>query len=95
MHEFSLLDDLLKKINKIAAQQDAIRVTAVQVRIGALAHISGDHFREHFVHATRGGLIENARLDIEESRDKQDPQAQDILLQSIEVEAADGGSTVD
>lgn len=86
MHEMSLMRDLLRKIETLAAEQNAQRVTAVGVRIGALAHISAEHFREHFVDGTRGSIAEHARLDIEMSDDTTDPLAQDILLTHIEVE---------
>lgn len=86
MHEMSLLRDLLRKIETLAAEQDARRVVAVGVRIGALAHISAEHFREHFIDGTRGTVAENARLDIEMNDNTADPQAQDIVLTHIEVE---------
>lgn len=85
MHEFSLIADLLRKIEALARSEHADRVTAVRVRIGALAHISAGHFREHFVRGARGTPAEDARLDIEVSEDISDPSAQDILLQSVEV----------
>ena len=88
MHEFSLLADLLDKIHKVAAEQNAMSVTAVKVRIGALAHISADHFREHFEHATRDTIIELARLDIAASTDEAAPDAQDIVLESVEVQTS-------
>ena len=85
MHEFSLMADLLKKIDKVALGQNAERVVAVRVKLGALSHISASHFREHFVQGTKGTRAEGARLDVEVSEDSKDPNAQEILLQSIEV----------
>ena len=49
------------------------------------AHISADHFRDHFVDGTRGTKAQGARLEVEVSHDTNDPHAQDILLDSIEV----------
>lgn len=86
MHEFSLINNLMHRIDAIAGEQQATKVVGVRVKLGALAHISGDHFREHFVHAARGTKAEGARLVIEESADESDPHAQDILLDSVEVE---------
>lgn len=86
MHEMSLINDLLRKINAIAAQQKAERVVGVGVRIGALAHISADHFREHFVDGVRGSIAENARLDVEMNEDTADPLAQSIVLTRIDVQ---------
>lgn len=86
MHEMTLLRDLLRKIDDIAAREDAERVVGVKVRIGALAHISGEHFREHFEQATKGHVAEDARLEVVELTDESDPLAQEIVLESIQVE---------
>jgi hydrogenase nickel incorporation protein HypA/HybF len=85
MHEHSLIANLLSRIEAIAREQNATRVVGVSVWIGALAHISAGHFREHFESGSRGSLAEGARLDIELSADVDHPQAQDIRLRSIEV----------
>jgi hydrogenase nickel incorporation protein HypA/HybF len=86
MHEFSLIADLMRKISAIAREQDAGRISSVKVKLGALAHISGEHFREHFEQAALGTPAEGARLEIDVSTDESDPCAQDILLQSVDVE---------
>ena len=85
MHEFSLMADLLGKIEELALEQRASRVVGVKVKLGALAHISSDHFRDHFVEGVRGTKAEGALLEIEVSDDIDDLNAQDILLESIEV----------
>lgn len=85
MHEHSLIANLLSRVDTIAHEQSATRVVVISVWIGALAHISAAHFREHFEDGSRGSLAEGARLDIEMSDDTDHPQAQDILLRSIEV----------
>lgn len=86
MHELSLLRDLMKKIDTIAADNDAKRVTRVRVKIGALAHISGSHFRGHFEDAARKTIAEGAVLEVEELTDPNDPEAQHIVLDSVDVE---------
>lgn len=86
MHEMSLMRDLLKKIKTISEREQAKRVVRVSVKLGALSHISPDHFREHFVEESHGTLAEGAMLDIEASNDVHDPQAQDILLKDVEIE---------
>lgn len=90
MHEFSLLANLLRKIEDTARRENATRVVRVSVKIGALAHISGSHFRDHFEHAVRGTLSEGALLEIEEDSDPHAPDAQSIVLQEIEVEDESG-----
>jgi hydrogenase nickel incorporation protein HypA/HybF len=88
-HELSLLSGLLDRVEAIALEHRAPRVVAVRVRLGALAHISPDHLREHFRHATRSGVARGARLEVTASNDLDDPHAQDILLESVELETAD------
>ena len=85
MHEFSLIKDLIQKIISIAHEQRASKVVAVTVKLGALSHISPDHFREHFVHASLGTISEGARLNIEFMTDVTDPQSQEILIENIEI----------
>lgn len=86
MHEFSLINDLMRKISDIAAAQKAKRVVRVKVKLGALCHISAEHFREHFVEAAAGTIAEDSALDVEFNPDESHPNAQDILLDSVEVE---------
>lgn len=85
MHEFSLLADLLRKIENIRVENDATKITAVTVKLGALAHISADHFREHFVDAVKGTPSDGAHLNVIQLTDETDPHAQEILLDSVEV----------
>ena len=87
MHEASLMSDLMRKIITLADTQQARHVTGVSLTLGALSHLSPDHLREHFIEAARGTVAEGARLDIEARTDITEPTAQDIRLDSIEVEA--------
>lgn len=86
MHELSLMADLMRTIQRIAHEQGARRVSRVKVVLGALAHISSAHLREHFDHASRGTLCEGAQLEVSVSADVHDPAAQDIVLESVDVE---------
>lgn len=87
MHEFSLMADLVRKIQKVAEDAKSSKVVAVKVRLGALSHITPEHFAEHFEEAMRGTVAEGARLDVEQMTDEKDSHAQDILLESVEVAA--------
>ena len=88
MHEKAQLDDLMRKLETVAREQSARRVLAIKVRLGALSHFTPEHFREHFVDASRGGLAQDARVDVMISTDLSDPGAQGIVLESVEVEDA-------
>jgi len=86
MHEFSLIHDLMRKIESVAREHGGGKIVSVKVKVGALSHISPEHFREHFVTAAAGTVAANARLEIETLKDQADPRAQDILLESVEME---------
>jgi hydrogenase nickel incorporation protein HypA/HybF len=86
MHEASLIRNLMRKIDSLAEVENAIRVTTVQIWLGALSHMSAAHFRQHFELASKGTIADGASLEIEESTDIRDPNAQELLLRRIEVE---------
>ncbi len=86
MHEQSLMNDLMAKIETVVKDNDANRAVSVDVWLGALSHMSPDHFTEHYVESSKGTVAEGARLNITLSEDINDPDAQQILLRNIEVE---------
>ncbi|WP_040482022.1 hydrogenase/urease maturation nickel metallochaperone HypA [Luminiphilus syltensis] len=86
MHEASLMNDLMEKIARIARQEAVARVTGVDVWLGALSHMSADHFRQHFEESCKGSIAEGADLHIEVSTDINHPDAQAIALKSIEAD---------
>ena len=85
VHEHSLITDLLRKLAAVVQAEGVSKVISVKVRLGALCHLSAPHFQEHFIHAVRGTVAEDARLDIEVLTDATDPHAQEIVLDSVEV----------
>jgi hydrogenase nickel incorporation protein HypA/HybF len=86
MHEATLMADLMRQIAEVAKAEHARRVTAVSVWLGALTHISAEHFTEHFERAAIGTLAESAKLSLAVSDNVKDVNSQDILLESVEVE---------
>lgn len=85
MHERALLVEVMRRIEQAARAHRASRVVGVTLRIGALCPISGPHLREHFERAARGTPAEGARLTITTADDLADPDAQHVLLESVEV----------
>ncbi len=85
MHEHSLMNNLMNKILSLAEKEKAAQVTKVSVKLGALSHMSPEHFKEHFDISAKGTIAENAVIDAEENQDINDPNAQTILLKSIDV----------
>ena len=86
MHEHSLMAGLMRRIDEAARAQHAQRVVEVSVWLGALSHMTRDHFADHFAHSSAGTLAEGARLDVECSDDVGHANAQDVLLKSLQVE---------
>ncbi len=87
MHEASLISGLMRRIDTVARADGARRVVGISVWIGALCHMSAEHFAEHFEHASSGTIAEGARLDVTVSNDMHDTNAQDIVLRHVEVES--------
>lgn len=86
MHEAGLMRDLMAKISDLAQQAGAERVTGVSVWLGALSHMSPEHFQEHFDQSATGTLAEGAEIVCETSDDITHPLADAILLRAIETE---------
>lgn len=86
MHEASLMTGLMARIEEIAQAESATRVIGVSVWLGALSHMSAEHFAEHFQHAVAGTIAEGARLDVTASNDPSHTDAQDIRLEKVEIE---------
>jgi hydrogenase nickel incorporation protein HypA/HybF len=63
-------------------------VVRLEVWLGALSHISPEHFREHFEQSSHGTLAAGADLAIAVGTDAGEDGAQDIRLQSVEVEVS-------
>lgn len=87
MHEQSLMNNLMNKILSLAEKERAATVKNIKVRLGALSHMSPEHFTEHFKHSAKDTIAEQAKLTIIEDDDITSPNAQDILLVSIDVDA--------
>ena len=93
MHERALMTDLMREIQAVAQADGATRVTRVSVRLGALSHFTPEHFREHFVDASRGTLAEGAAVEALLGDDLDDPRAAGVVLESVEVEVPDSEET--
>ena len=86
MHEAALMKDLMKRIEEIAAREGSKRVTGLKVKLGALSHMTPEHFREHFEQVSRGTVAQGARVEAIQLNDIRDPKATQIELEKLEVE---------
>ena len=85
MHERALMDDLVRKVLAVAEAEHATTVVRIRVRLGALSHFTPEHFREHWVDASRGTLAEGAAVDATLDPELDGQAAQGVVLESVEV----------
>lgn len=88
MHEQSLIADLVAKAEAVVRTSGAKRAVKINVRLGALSHLSAAHLTENFAVATHGGALDGALLDVAHGTDPADPNALDLVLTSVEVEGS-------
>ena len=86
MHESGLTRALVAQIEDIARAQRAGKIRTIRVWLGALSHMTESHFLDHFRIESAGSLAEGAQVEVELSADPYDPNAQGVLLRSIDVE---------
>jgi hydrogenase nickel incorporation protein HypA/HybF len=86
MHETALVRDIIHRIEDLAHAAGARRVTVAKIWLGALSHLSADHFREHFGIEARDTCMDGATLEVGVSDDPDDPHAQHIRLLSIDLD---------
>jgi hydrogenase nickel incorporation protein HypA/HybF len=85
MHERALMLDVMRKLEQVAHDEGATRVTRVGVRLGALSHFTAEHFREHFDDAARGTIADGAAVAAEVDEDIASPRARDVVIETVEV----------
>jgi hydrogenase nickel incorporation protein HypA/HybF len=86
MHERALMRDLMTQIVGVAEAEGASGVTRISVRLGALSHFTPEHFRQHYVDSARGTIAEGAVVDAALDEDTTGPDAQGVVLESVELE---------
>jgi hydrogenase nickel incorporation protein HypA/HybF len=86
MHETALVRDVVHRVEDLARSTGARRVTGAKVWLGALSHLSAEHFREHFAIEARHSLAAGAVLEIEVSDDPDHPHAQHVRLESVDLD---------
>lgn len=89
MHETGIVRDLIHRLERAVRDAGARRVSGVDVWLGALSQFSPEHFREHFEDEARGTLAEGAALRVKTSRDIQHPHAQNVVVQSVDLDIPD------
>ena len=86
MHETALVRDVVRRIEDLAQATGARRITGAKIWIGALSHLSAEHFREHYAFEAQGSMAAGAILTIEASSDLDHPDAQHVRLESVDLD---------
>jgi hydrogenase nickel incorporation protein HypA/HybF len=66
MHEYSIVQSLLDRVEQSIEGYDVAAVRRLRVRIGALSGVDGELLRTAYDLVTSGTLLERTALDIEE-----------------------------
>ena len=86
MHETALVRDVVRRIEDVASATGARRVTGAKVWLGALSHLSAEHFREHYIIEAHDSIAASATLSIEASGDFDHPLAQHVRLETVDLD---------
>ena len=86
MHEIALVRDVVRRIEDLVQVTGARRITGAKIWLGALSHLSAEHFREHYALEAQGSIAGGAILTIESSSDLDHSDAQDVRLESVDLD---------
>ncbi len=80
------IEELISKIEEHVEENDANKAVEVRLKIGALADVDVEDFRDAFAEALIGTVADGARINIVISKNRDDADAGDIVLTNIEVD---------
>ena len=86
MHEQAMLKDVVRKAEEVARREGAARVTRVRLWVGARSHLGGPELRDRWADAVTGTALSGAEVEIETSSDRGDPNAEHVILRSLDVD---------
>jgi hydrogenase nickel incorporation protein HypA/HybF len=86
MRETAVVRDVVRRMVELTQTTGARRVARAKIWLGALSHLSPEHFREHFAVEARDTVAASAVLEIEVSDDPNDLDAQHVRLKRVNLE---------
>lgn len=89
MHEEAMLKDVVRKAEEVSRAEGAARVTRVRIWVGARSHLGGPELEDRWANAVRGTSLAGSRVEVELSEDGNDPNAQRVVLRSLDVDSGD------
>lgn len=82
-----MLQDVVRKAKDVAQREGAARVTRVRLWVGARSHLGGPELEARWADAVRGTNLSGAEVEIELSRDERDPNAEHVMLRSLDIDS--------
>jgi len=86
MHEEALLRDLHRKLGSILPPEGPGRIVRVDIRLGALSHLTGPAFRALWPRIVEGTAARDAALALEVATDPGAADAQGVVLLQVVVD---------
>ncbi|MGD0588157.1 MAG: hydrogenase/urease maturation nickel metallochaperone HypA [Thermoplasmata archaeon] len=90
MHEEAMLKDVVRKAEEVAHREGAARVTRVRLWVGARSHLAGPELKDRWANAVTGTTLSGSEVEIETSSDREHPNAETVILRSLDVDADEG-----
>lgn len=81
MHDRSIMDSLIRKVEALARENGALKVTLIRVELGTMAHMDERHFLEHWEESSRGTIADGAGVEVRASA-----QPFGVFLVDVELE---------
>lgn len=88
MHEEAMLRDLVRKAEEVARGAGGRRVTRVRLWAGARSHVNGPELPARWEALVVGTPLSGAEVEVESSHDLRDPNADRVMLRSLDVETS-------
>jgi hydrogenase nickel incorporation protein HypA/HybF len=82
-----MIRDVVRKAEEVAHRERAARVTRIRLWVGARSHLTGPELKDRWAHAVTGTVLAGAPVEIETSRDPNDPNAERLVLRSLDVDS--------
>lgn len=89
MHEEAMLQDVIRKAEEVAQREGGTRVIRVRLWVGARSHLGGPELPARWAHAVEGTPLAGAEVEVEHSRDRDDPNAEHVILRSLDVDSGE------
>lgn len=80
------MKNLTNKLICLSKEHNGAKILSIKVRLGALSHMSPEHFLEHLSEFSSGSCFEKAKFEFIAETDIHDPQATGVYIESVEIE---------